>query len=549
MPLSKPKYDRLKFIYRFKHAFSIFLISFFVMLIVPSGISIYLYANVSRITESSSINNTLTMLDTVGTELRHILTEIDSAAYNVIYDTSLRNILNMSPPSDGDKGVIEYVKFINKLDDKLSNISNIHSGYRLLCRDNELIFYHNAMSSGLEAYYTNSMQYQNMTYESWLDTIFTTTTRTLLPADIINFGDHTAYTLTYSFPIITKKTSGNEVVAVLQFFIDVGTIENELTFLSESGSAFLVDSNGKILAHLGEDNSIVFSAQMPVNTDIAEYHGNDLFVRSAVTNDLYIFAVLPKSYALKSAYELRTPLLICLLLCFVTEALLSLYLARQNARPLERFASNVQSLLPGPSQRSEYAYLEQSIAQLRLSQQTTKTALEENRKLETSMLLYHLFDENYLDIDSLAALATHAGIDLHAEGYCVASIQSDQENLVLQNNLTIENVTSGLHYLYYQSHNKQASFLYLMDEPENQSSYDKIIRHLEQVQQSLHVPVRIGIGRIYPSVSDVAFSLRQSVYCLQQKSAQNHIAVYDTVSRNINAPFLRWSSSNACLTP
>ena len=537
MHLSAVPHNRTTFVYRFKHAFTVLLLSFFLTLIVPAGISGYLYRQVVKITENNCIENTLTMLDTAGAELRYKLNDIDNAAFSVIYDTSLRNILYMPPPGDADPNIITFLNFIQKLDDKLGSVSGNRIGYRLFCRGNGLVFYNGAMSSGLRAYFNSFLRYKTMGYAQWLDTIFSTTERTLFPADTIDFGQYAAYALTYSFPITSKTAAGSEVLAALQFFIDVNAINENLTFLSETGSAFLVDADGRVLAHSGDETPYPFDEQSPAGAAVSEYQNDSLFVRSGVTRDLYLIAALPKSYALQSAYALHVPLLICLVLCFALEGVLCLFLARQNALPIERFATNVKPLLPNPAQGSEYTYFERSIAQLRLSQQTTQTALEQNRRLETSLLLNHLFDEDYQDASSLVALASHSGVDLRAQGYCVASIQSEQGSLLMPNDLTVVQAAPGLRCLCYMNQNTLVSFLYFCGEPESPSSYDAIMAHLRQVKQTLRLPVRIGVGRIYPAIEDVAFSFQQSLYCIQQEAAVSDIAIFDTVSRNLNAPY------------
>lgn len=535
MQQRKGKRSKTRLTYRFKHVFTVFLLSYLLMLIVPSASSIYLYSNVLRITERNCVQGTLTALNEAGAELNFLLSSMDNSAYRMVYDSDLVNIMYMPRPSDGNTKVNEFVRFTKRLDEKLGGVTDVLGGYRMLFRENELVFYSSAMSQGLEFYFDNALTYQSMNYAQWYEAVFTPQSRVLLPYDTVDFGQYTAQALTYSFPIIRKTPTGGHRMAVLQFFITEDTFMDSLPMVADSGSAFLVDMQGNVLANFGDQQPYPLQDIVVDDPSGSIYQGDNLIIYAKVNQDYMLVAALPTTVTLADANSLRAPIFGILIACAILEGFLCYFFARRNAQPIERFASNVKPLLSDQTHQYEYAYFDESVAQLRQSQQTATMAMEQKRKIETSLLLDWLFDEERQDSRDLFELANNIDIELRAQGYCVVTIESEESVPWMRGDDAVPELPPGLRCLSHTYQKKFFSLLYFCDTPET-ASYDAIIQHLEVLKDSMPENVRIGVGRIYPSIEDVTFSYQQSFYCVQQKSAEAGIAIFDQVSRNSNAP-------------
>lgn len=518
--------------HRFRRVFTLFLATYFLTLLLPTASTLFLYNRLLGIMEKNSVQDALSKLETVGTDLLYQINTMDTTASLLVFDTEVARMLTMPPLTDGDPRVNTFVRFSAYIDEKMSSFSRTSLGYRLLFKENELIFYNGAMSSGLEFYYTHSLRYDGMTYAQWTQAVFSSHQRTLLPADQIHMNSAVIHAITYNYPIARKTAHGTRM-AVLQFFIPVESLVP--VYHDASASGYLFDTNGQTLAAFGLPQAEPLAFEQLLSGGGNSFrHDSNLVIQKAVSPSLVLALSIPLDAAFKEAIALKTPMLLMIGFCAIVEAILCFYFAKLHARPIERFASNVKPLLSATVHRNEYAYFDQSIAQLQKSQETAEHATAQKQRAEAFLLLNKVFDDRAVLADDILLQGDAIHLDLRAQTYCVAMLVANQPEFHFAEENAYPEAPEGLRAIAHMLRRDCLALLYLCDRGEADFSYKPLLAHLQSIREQLPFPVHIGVGRCYCTVDNIAFSFQQADYSSQQEGAFD-VAVYDNISRNFNS--------------
>ncbi len=528
--------------FRFKRAFTALLLSYFVMLALPSAFTIYLQQQVYRTTERNCVQQTQEALLQGGTQFLETLQSMDNAVIPFAFDADMLSALYMKKPDFGDSRVYQVLRFSNKLDDRLGGIGHTSQGYRLIIRDNEAVFYNGAVTYGLEFYYQKSLSYASMTFQEWQSAVFGRRERFLLPMDDITFNNHfTQSAVTYTYPILRRTPDSGTKEAVVQFFLDRQTIQRMFDGVDKSAAIYLTDGRGALIARLGGDEDAPFSPSASGDENgfyyAANGGGRDLVIRRRVSDELRLAAVLPADAALADANSVRRTSLFALLVYALAESALCVWLARANARPIRAFASDIKTLLPdGAQERSEYAYLEHGITSIRESRESADSALSEKRALERAIFMDRLLDNDYRSADDIDRAARALGMKLEARYCCVAALDCALPEEKMRALCAKFPAPDGMRALFHPYRDGLYALLFLCSGQSVSQNREQIVAHLRALLSALPGHARAGLGKFYESIADAPLSCQQSVFCVQAEEAREDVNIFEHISRTFNAP-------------
>jgi len=517
---------------RFKRVYLAFFLSYLIMLTVPVAGILYLYHQVTVTTERNCAASAISQNQEVSADLRSRLSWMDSQASRFLLDSQLTQMMTAGPLSYGDKRVNQFTAFIAHLDDLIGAYDANDQGYRMLFQDSELVFYHGAMSHGLEFAFEHLLHYESMTYDQWYSAVFSGSAPQLLPIDNIRLKTSRVRALTYNYPILRKTTSGTKK-AVLQFFIEESLLYPEAFHPLNTG--YLLSSEGEILAIYGAKTPFPDALSRLTEAEGCLRMKGGLLAYAQVDNGLIVAEWIPEDVAFQDVIAMRTPMLIIILLCAVLEGFLCWGLARQNARPIEVLAADMNQMIQTPRQGNELEYLHQGIIQLQQSQEDTQRLVLQSKRAEVALLLNHLLHHHNERDDALLALGERAGISLQAKAYCAAIIAlPDSASRAALSSLP--ECPQGTRAIISEGSQNSLNALYLTESEGTEQLHDTVMRHLRDLLAHLPAGTRMGLGRSFASLEDVPFSYDQAAYCLQANAADVIIS-FDLVSPGINSLF------------
>lgn len=514
---------------RFKRVFQIFLLSYLAMLLLPTAGLLYLYHQVTLMAEQDCAQNAMFVVDEKAADLSTQLKWIDNTAGRFLLDTNVTNMLFTDPLIYGDARVSTFTAFSRHLSDKIGTYDASSLGYRFLFQNSELVFYSDTMSQGLEFVFNNTLTYDDLTYDEWYQAVFTPDHKTFIPAHTIHMGNASVRAVTYNYPIVRRKGSTTRK-AVLQFFLPVADmIPDQAHPLS---TVYLFTSDGTLLVTQGDDPL----PAVPVLTSSDGWlrQKDGLLAYAEVIPGLTLAMLIPDEVAFRNVLAMRGPLLGMFLLCAVVEGVLSWYLARRTAQPIEHLAASMNEMVHLPRLGNEFEYLHRGVVQLQQDRASADLAAARSRQTELTMLMHRLLNYSDEDAEHLLSLGDRLGVSLRAEGYCVAVValppHTSAEMLP-----SLPPAPDGLQTICCEGHRDTLNILYLFASAPAAEMDQLLLAHLAQYLPLLPASSRIGVGRSYPALTDAAFSFGQAVFSLQAEEISAPIVQFDQITPALNS--------------
>lgn len=512
---------------RFKRVFQIFLLSYLSMLLLPTAGILYLYHQVTLMAEQDCAQNAMFVVDEKAADLSTQLKWIDNTAGRFLLDTNVTNMLFTDPLSYGDERVPTFTAFSKHLSDKIGTYDASSLGYRFLFQNSELVFYSDTMSQGLQFVFDNTLRYDEMTYEQWYQAVFAPDHKSLLPAHTIHLGSASVRAVTYNYPIIRRKGATTRK-AVLQFFLPVTDMIPEQAH--PLSTVYLFTGDGTLLVTEGSD-------PLPVVPVLTQSDGwlrqkDGLLAYAEVIPGLTLAMLIPDELAFRNVLAMRGPLLAMFLLCAVMEGILSWYFARRNAQPIESLAGSMNEMVHLPRLGNEFEYLHRGVVQLQQDRASADLAAARSRQAELTMLMHRLLNYSDEDAEHLLQLGDRLGIQLRAEGYCVAVATLPPNT---PSDVPPPPAPAGMQAICCEGQRDTLNILYLFTSAPCAEMEQLLLAHLEQYLALLPTGSRIGVGRSYPSLTDATFSFGQATFSLQADEISTPIVQFDQITPALNS--------------
>lgn len=531
--------------FKLKKVFSIILVSYFAMLMVPAALAIGFSVSAHRLSERRSMEEVMNNIQQGQLLFEERLQAMDSNVMYLTYDYTLRRMLKLEPLKPGDGNVWFITEFHKRLNDIFAD-SSILNTYCLFLK-NEYVFYSGGVTQGREFYYQYSRSYENLSYQEWRQRSFFAEERILLPLSNIKCNPETVSAITYSYPIRTSMKESGEADAVVQFLIREDELRSFfLPLLNREGCyVLLLDGSGEELAMLsdGETQEISFSPK-----DMTEPAGSVeaaigdekavLVYRRAEKNDLIVSAVLPEAVVLEDARRLWVTSLVMMVISMLFELALGIYFAWKYSAPVKNLIRNVYLMVnpneTDPSEeledRNEYEHLESGINQIIETNRSMQMTLKEKQERERENFLSYLFSGEFRENEDIVREGALIGLNLESCLYCAASFAMEEP----ERGAEALSQKEWKNVLAFYVGKKSLTVLFGFRSEEDQESLTESIREMEdKLVQALGESHRIGVGRIYQNERDIHFSYKQSLY--SARASKEMATFYSHISQDFNS--------------
>ena len=501
--------------YRMKNAFSTLLVSYVIMLILPCLFILQTYNQSLQMSEQACVSESLTALRQTQYSFDKRLELMDKVSMQMVIDNGAKAVMYYKKPRPGYQMVYQVMKFSEKLYDKLSPALDDLTGYRLFYKDNELVFYDKAITTGLEFYYNFSMSYEGMDYSEWYELMFTPIQRTLYPSQSIKIAGKSPFrAMIYIYPI--TKANGIESGGVIQFLISEDFVENSMNpaNIDNKGVLYVLDSSGMPLCVLGSEDFVQPDISL-MNEQEGYYYqnganGKDIVVyRKSLNSGLIFASLMPESVVMQKAIDVKRTALAGIIILLLTEITMCVILARRNATPIINFAQNLRILFSDYQPANEYEFLQKSLPRVK----SLQSAAKEKAHLEKRLFLDRLFEGRYKQLSEIIPLASDLGIALDGEGIGVIAFASGDKTEELYKLLSEEYNDGVLHpciYHIFEADVLAAIYVINSHDDVHERICEDTKNQLALIKEALDFECAVGVGNIYPDCTDVCYSYNQA---------------------------------------
>lgn len=485
-----------------KRIFSLFLVSYLIVLIMPAVLAGYLYQQSMSASREKYLEREQGRLARSAAYFERYLEQLDSTVLKLAYDADLQQILKMDKPAPEEKSVMQIVRFYERTRDILSTGQD--SSYALILKNNEFIFTNTGVTYGIFFFFDHIRHYEGLSAAEWIDESFSSTHRDFIPMQQIFWNGTSVKAMTYNRPV---RGYGRQVVGTIQYLI---TEEEMNAFfqdpLEEEGQVRLYNREGRLLAAIGEDPS--------VRESVSDFKGDRGYVEGEDTVTLYkrsdeglLFTLSrPKSVAFSDAYRLGRIGAISASLCVLLELGLDIFFAWRYSKPLRNMLTNLRQMLGSDTMgnQNEYHQLTSGMQLLIQANHTMRSVLRDQKEREKRSVMDKLMKGSFSSEDEALMAAEHAGILLGDEPRCVVVWETEAETL---QSIVTDGQESCVKWLYDEMPGRYV----LMAETGNRAALDDLLRRIQTASVGY-----AGVGRAYTRSRDLTLSYQQAVYSLRK---------------------------------
>lgn len=409
-----PKYSRL---------FRRFLISYIVILIIPSIAGYMSYRTSITVTQSISIENNVTQLQKSQEILERRMAEVESFTRQLALNQDLSVLLNEKLVDDkanvyGVWKITRDIKAYSQTNDFLKQF------YIYLTNFNVVVTPGNAYFRP-EHYYQTS-HYSNLSLDEWKKTVLEKTHRSeIMPlSPFVNNGTQTSViTFMQSLPLDSFNDSSPATVVTI---IDEQTINSVLSGLRDpnGGWTHISDAEGHTISLQGISQQEMDQLSADSRFDkgkVSQFYADDLVIRIQSKSTGWVYSTgIPKHVLMENANKIKyitwsvtgVALLIGLFVGFM--------LSYRNTAPINRLLSVMKEQFgkDATTERNEYDFLQGNISNIIINNKRLESELNRQLPLIRDAFYKRLIAGEFQSRDELISAAAQAdtGLNMNA-GY------------------------------------------------------------------------------------------------------------------------------------
>lgn len=531
--------------FRIKRAFSVILVSYAVILMIPVAMAAGFSEAAARLSFQKCVDDTLYDIRQGKAVLEKSIEDMDSRAMYLTYDYSLRWILQLGELLPGDTNVIALKEFQKRLSDIFSDTS-VFGQYSVLLK-NEYVFNNSTMIQGRKFYYENYRNYAEMTYDDYLQGSFYSRGRSIFPMQTIRENRKEIRGMTYNCSIVNSTRKSGEADAAIQFVIQESELKKIFQpIMSQDGSRiYISDAEGRQLASLSQ-----FPEAGEGSMDwkgLKESAGYEKIRSADGTGSILIYdksgkygltygALIPEKIVFKNFKQVQWMSLIMMGIAMIVEAALGVCFAWKYSTPIRNLVQNLQMMVGENDWKkngnSEFEYLESGVHRILKANESMQLTLREK---EQKNFLNYLLSGEFKESEDIVREGALAGFCFGDMKYCAVSLLMDnagQYTKVLEK-MNWESVLaifcmdkSGIAILFGFKGEEPR----ILDQAEAAGAF---------LRRETGREVWVGQGKSCENESDIVFSYRQSVFSASfaRREKREDAVCYEIVSQYFGALF------------
>ncbi|AZN39274.1 helix-turn-helix domain-containing protein [Paenibacillus albus] len=410
-----------------KHSriFRSFLISYIVILIIPSLAGYMSYRTSIAVTQSISIENSVTLLQKSQQMLERRMAEVEGFTRQLALNQDLYVLMNQKKRSSSDDGNVYDIWKIMKEVMVFSQTNDFLKNYYIYLRNYNVVLTPGSAYFRPEHYY-DSAHYTKMNMLQWKSLIMDNThSREVMPLKPFSLNGNPTSVISYmqSLPL---DSFGEQAPATVVVLIDQKTIASLLSGVQEryGGWTYVSNAEGDAISMLGigEQEASAMNADSAFNKEKqSQFYKDDLVIttRSASTGWIYR-AGIPRSALMENANYIKYISWSVTGAALIIGLVVGWILSRRNSAPINRLLGVMREQFgkDEPIGRNEYDFLQGNISTIITSNRALEQELNRQLPLIRDAFLKRLVAGEFQTLEEIAAAASQAdtGLSLN-EGY------------------------------------------------------------------------------------------------------------------------------------
>lgn len=407
-----------------------YFITYFTVLIIPLVIGYVYYINTYKIVYSDAINENNAILKQASSILDQRFEEASSMA-NQIVSNSLVNVFQ------GMQNPLQYPNSYSviRTRESLTNYNTSNKfvwNYFIFFNKSKLVM-NNQITYPYDGFYKNYMSFKGISSEDWYGHMdqylsaggfsgeFEAVLYNTSPS-----GPKSSTVIAYTKPLISYGQNDGIVMLVIN--------KDEITDLlspintSDGGITYIENKAGNIITYFSHEKCDINAVQAAVNKSFSSseisYNGKEMMVNYIKTNDFKYVAVQSKKVVLAKAYGLKLILYIVLLISIMLGTLISYFMAKRSAKPLQDILNNIKM-----SEISEdiFKNIKYTISELSQNNSNLKRTIDEQIPILRTTFLTRLIKGEFTSQDEIVNVSRYIRLNCFDRVYSIIILRFDAD--------------------------------------------------------------------------------------------------------------------------
>ncbi len=398
-----------------------FLVSYLIILIIPSIAGYVSYRTSISVTQSISIENSVTQLQRSQEILERRMVEVEGFTRQLALNPDLNKLMN-EQKTGGEINVYGIWSMVKQVT-PFSQTNDFLQNYFIYLSNYDVIFTQGSAYFRPEHYYQN-FHYTDLSLEEWkTEVLGRTHSSEIMPLQSFLSNKKQSSVVTYmqSLPLDSFSGSAPATVVVI---IDEEHISNLLAGLEDryGGWAHISDAEGNTVGLRGitDEAARRLSASSGLDqTKRSQFYHDDLVITIQSEQNGWIYrAGVPRQALMENANQIKHMTWLVTGIALVLGLLAGLLLSYRNSAPINRLLGVMKEHFGKEeiAARNEYDFLQGNIATMLTSNRQLEQMLENQLPLVRDGFLKRLLAGEFRSQEEIAAAAAQADIALTAEG-------------------------------------------------------------------------------------------------------------------------------------
>jgi two-component system response regulator YesN len=522
---------------KYSSVFRKFLISYVVILIIPSIGGYMSYMTSISVTQSISIENGVTQLQKSQGILERRMAEVEGFTRQLAVNQELNVLMNERDNETNVYGIwrtMRNVLTFGQTNDFLQNYYIYLSNYNLILTPG---------SSYRPEHYYGNFHYNDLPLEEWKKEVLEKTHRSEIKplSKFENRGIQTSV-ITYmqSLPLDSFNDSSPAVAVVM---IDEKIIASLLSGLTEryGGWVHISDAEGHTIVLQGstEPEMVKMAADSAFDKNkVSQFYEDDLVITTTSDTNGWVYrAGIPRQVLMENANKIKEMTWLITGGTLILGLIVGLVLAYRNSAPINRLLSVMKEQFgkeDGASQKNEFDFLSGNIADMLTKNKLLESELNRQLPLVRDAFLKRLIAGEFKSRDEILSAAEQADISLkQGTGYAgIVQINgyAGMDSVEILNELSASRLLLkqaladlGVDVLMTDIGSDKVVTLFFSREAESgqgpEHEVANITRTMEELTQYVFTEYRItiqaGFGDLFTEVTEVSLSFDQAKQALE----------------------------------
>ncbi|CAN7618611.1 helix-turn-helix domain-containing protein [Paenibacillus sp. LjRoot56] len=532
---------------KFSRLFRKFLISYIIILVIPSIAGYMSYRTAIAVTQSVSIENNVTQLRKSQDILERRMAEVEGFTRQLALNQELSVLMN-------EKGMDEKVN--------LYGIWKVNNDIKAFSQTNDFLqqFFiylnnYNVLLTPASSYfqperYYQSFHYKDLPADEWKRTLLEQThNREIIPLKpfITNGAQTSVITYIQSLPLDSFSGAARATVVVL---IDEKVISSLFSDLKDQygGWSHISDAQGHTISLLGineMDAAKLASDNSFDQSKASQFYNDDLVItiRSKTTGWVYR-AGIPRHVLMENANKIKYITWSVTSAALVMGLLVGLWQAYRNSSPMHRLLNVMKEQFGKDAAvgRNEYDFLQGNISNMISNNKRLENELNRQLPLIRDAFLKRLIAGEFRSLEEIAAAAEQANTGLQADTGYTGILQikgySGMDNVDILNELSAARLImkQTLHDLGWLVHMTDIGadrvvviFEGIASGEDTETANKEVERILNELAEFLFMEYKITIiaamGNPFATVMEVSHTYEQATQALEYALHMNRKGV------------------------